>query len=236
MKKVLFALVAMSLLFTACEDGNDDYIKLKEVDDVCTMMDDINFMAYCYDEFDVNKDGKVSMEEAAAVRSMFLSDADGYVRTIKGIEYFTNLEDLSQLDPLRAVDIDLNNNKKLRTVRLTFSEDAFLDLSTKISINFGNNTVLKTLRLSNCNLNDLDLSEHVSLTYVSLDNVAIENLNLANGNEITLNLVEGWSDYRKSDCPILTIWFKKGQAFDIYDDDGYYHESVKYNYTVKYID
>lgn len=234
MKKVLFALVAMSLLFTACEDGNDDFIKLKEVDDVCTMMDDINFMAYCYEEFDVNKDGKVSMEEAAAVRAMSLSDADGYVRTIKGIEYFTNLEYLSQLDALRAVDIDLNNNKKLRTVRFNFSDDAFLDLSTKISINFGNNTVLKTLRLSNCNLNDLDLSEHVSLIDVSLDNVAIENLNLANGNEITLNLVEGWS--RKSDCPILTIWFKKGQAFDIYDDDGYYHESVKYNYTVKYID
>lgn len=235
MKKVLFALVAMSLLFTACEDGNDDFIKLKEVDDVCTMMDDLKLMEHCYEEYDVNKDGKVSMDEAAAVREFETWSYD--ISSIKGIEYFTNLEYL--LCPnaeLRAVDIDLNNNKKLRTVKLNFSADAFLDLSTKISINCGNNTVLKELRLSDCNLNDLDLSEYVSLTYVSLDNVAIENLNLANGNEITLNLVEGWSDYRKSDCPILTIWFKKGQAFDIYDDDGYYHHSVKYNYTVKYID
>ncbi len=60
MKKVLFALVAMSLLFTACEDGNDDFIKLKEVDDVCTMMDDLELMEFCYEEFDVNNDGNFS--------------------------------------------------------------------------------------------------------------------------------------------------------------------------------
>ena len=93
MKKVLFALVAMSLLFTACEDGNDDFIKLKEVDDVCTMMDDLMLMEHCYEEYDVNKDGKVSMSEAAAV-----AEIDTYVdRSIKGLEYFINLTDIEIL-------------------------------------------------------------------------------------------------------------------------------------------
>ena len=44
--------------------------ELEEVDDVCTKMDDINFMKYCYDNFDVNKDGKVSMPEANAVKEI----------------------------------------------------------------------------------------------------------------------------------------------------------------------
>lgn len=33
---------------------------LPDPNDVCSCMDDIIFMQYCYDNFDVNKDGKVS--------------------------------------------------------------------------------------------------------------------------------------------------------------------------------
>ena len=35
--------------------------KMLDPDDVCTSMDDLNFMKYCYENFDVNKDGKVSL-------------------------------------------------------------------------------------------------------------------------------------------------------------------------------
>ena len=232
MKKVLFALVAMSLLFTACEDGNDDFIKLKEVDDVCTMMDDINFMAYCYEEFDVNKDGKVSVSEAAAV-----SIIDGYdgFNSIKGIEYFTNIERLSSKANkrgLRAHDINLSNHKKLREVRLSFAASEFRNSPTKISINFGNNTVLENLYLDGCNLNDMDLSECVNLTEVKIHDVAIENLNLANGNEIDLFL-KGWDNARK-DIPALTIWLKQGQILNI--ENTCYNWFDLYNYTIKYVD
>lgn len=40
---------------------------LPDPNDVCSCMDDIIFMQYCYDNFDVNKDGKVSKIEASAV-------------------------------------------------------------------------------------------------------------------------------------------------------------------------
>ena len=115
MKRFLFVLAAMSLLFTACEDGNDDFIKLKEVDDVCTMMDDLKLMEHCYEEYDVNKDGKVSMSEAAAVTSI-----DTYVgRSIKGLEYFINLTDIEiWFREGCTMDLDFRPFKNLRTLYL----------------------------------------------------------------------------------------------------------------------
>lgn len=74
-------------------DKTEDTLpELEEVDDVCTKMDDINFTKYCYDKFDVNKDGKVSMKEANAVKVIFCSSS---VVSCAGIEYFSNLELLS---------------------------------------------------------------------------------------------------------------------------------------------
>lgn len=91
--KLLIAagLVGVSCLMS-CEKAEDTLPKLEAVDDVCTKMDDINFMKYCYDKFDVNKDGKVSMKEANAVKVIFCSSS---VVSCAGIEYFSNLELLS---------------------------------------------------------------------------------------------------------------------------------------------
>ena len=225
MKKVLFALVAMSLLFTACEDGNDDFIKLKEVDDVCTMMDDIDFMAYCYEEFDVNKDGRVSMEEAAAVGKIDPSyDYDIY--SIKGIEYFSNIEVLCIYGNHLSYDINLSFAKKLRRVGLSFNDSKFKDLSKKVSINLGNNTTLEDLYLYDVNLDDLDLSKFKGLKTIDFRDVAIENINLANSNEIKACIYWTRSSYTP---PTLTIWLKSGQVLDADIDEDY-------NYTIKYID
>lgn len=226
MKKVLFALVAMSLLFTACEDGNDDFIKLKEVDDVCTMMDDIDFMAYCYEEFDVNKDGRVSMEEAAAVGKIDPSyHYDIY--SIKGIEYFSNIEVLCIYGNHLSYDINLSFAKKLRSVALRFNESKFKDLSKKVSINLGNNTTLEYLWLRDVNIDNLDLSKCKGLTEIELSTVAVNNLNLANGNEILAGLYWLRSDISS---PTLAIWLKSGQVLkEIPSNKGY-------KYTIKYID
>ena len=40
--------------------SKDSLNSSKDNDDVCTTMDDINFMKWCYDNYDVNGDGKVS--------------------------------------------------------------------------------------------------------------------------------------------------------------------------------
>lgn len=77
---------------------------LEKVDDVCTKMDDIEFMAYCYENFDVNNDTKVFMTEANAVRSIFCTNA----RTFAGIEYFSNLESFLA-SSVEAVDLRYNS-------------------------------------------------------------------------------------------------------------------------------
>ncbi len=200
MKKVLFALVAMSLLFTACEDGNDDYIKLKEVDDVCTMMDDLMLMEHCYEEYDVNKDGKVSMEEAAAVREFDTGTYD--ISSIKGIEYFPNIEVLD-ITFAYLTECNLMNNKKLKSISLG---------------------VAKSYVMSN--VIDLNLSKHTNLSYVFLGNFAIKNLNLANGNDIEVDLRWGCEDTP----PACTIWLKAGQVLA---EGSTFDENY---YTIKYVD
>ena len=80
MKKLFICLSALGMILIGCsknDDGESDKPnnngneqpenpnepKLPELpalpdpDDVCSAMDDLNFMAYCYENFDVNKDG-----------------------------------------------------------------------------------------------------------------------------------------------------------------------------------
>ena len=88
MKKILVCFLATCSLVFSCQKEDT----IKEVDDVCTTMDDSNFMKYCYDNFDVNNDGKVSMQEAAAVK--YVSCEGRYITSLKGIEYFTTITEL----------------------------------------------------------------------------------------------------------------------------------------------
>lgn len=90
--------------------------ELEEVDDVCTKMDDINFMKYCYDNFDVNKDGKVSMPEANAVKEISDFDNPSLLKVVSytGIEYFSSLEKIqlgayNTKTEVRTMDLRYNN-------------------------------------------------------------------------------------------------------------------------------
>ena len=98
-------LATLSLLLSSCTK-----IELKEVEDVCTQMDDINFRNFCYTNFDVNKDGKVSMTEANAVREIIIYNQN--IKSLVGIEYFTNLtklncfyNELTSLDVSKCINL-----------------------------------------------------------------------------------------------------------------------------------
>jgi len=129
--KLLIAagLIGVNCLMS-CEKAEDTLPKLEAVDDVCTKMDDINFMKCCYDYFDVNNDGKVSMSEANAVRSISYAHLVNsgsaslmYVVSFTGIEYFSNLENISLggynngIAP-RVKTMDLCNNKHLTSISM----------------------------------------------------------------------------------------------------------------------
>ena len=104
------------------EIGPGELPELEDVDDVCEKMDDLAFMSYCYKNFDVNGDGKVSMAEANAVKNIDCSSAVSF----KGIEYFTNLETLKASS---VGSIDLGYNILLSELNLSGSALTELDLS-----------------------------------------------------------------------------------------------------------
>ena len=149
MKRFLLSVVlATSLALTSCQfDDSDIWDKLTDPDNICTAMDDVNFMEYCYQNFDVNKDGKVSPVEAKSVRSIDISDLKVY--SIKGVEYFEILETLiAENTPLRNVDLSFNSKLisfslygcySLTSVTIpdsitSIGEDAFADCSSLTSV------------------------------------------------------------------------------------------------------
>lgn len=143
MKKLIFCLAVLGAVLSGCstdddnENGGDnggnggsqtpqlpELPPLPDPNDVCSCMDDIVFMQYCYDNFDVNHDGKVSPTEAAAVPEMILgAENDALpVKSLTGIGYFTNLELLYCRGCSQLQSVDLRRNRKLKLPRLGDNE------------------------------------------------------------------------------------------------------------------
>ena len=135
--------------------GNSSLPELEEVNDVCTKMDDLNFMKYCYDNFDANKDGKVSMSEANAVRTissaLLINSGSAslhYAVSFSGIEYFSNLENISlgasniSISP-RVKTMDLCYNKHLISISMH-------DVSHISSLDLRSNVELKSINMHYC--------------------------------------------------------------------------------------
>ena len=105
MKKFVFY-AAVMLFFAACsKDEEGGMPSLPDPNDVCSAMDDILFMEYCYTNFDVNDDGKVSKTEAQAVQKIKMK---GNIISLKGIEFFSNLTELRCYCMLTSLDISKN--------------------------------------------------------------------------------------------------------------------------------
>lgn len=107
MRKILLC-VFWQLLLAGCGSST-----LPKVDDVCSVMDDICFMKYCYASFDANEDGKVSMAEANAVSFIDCAIIADELVSLKGIEYFSNLTSISCEDSENIKTIDLSRNNKI---------------------------------------------------------------------------------------------------------------------------
>lgn len=131
--KRIFLCVLTIILATACtkEDGNgtggsqgsdSSLPPMTDPNDVCSAMDDIIFMQYCYDNFDVNKDGKVSRIEANAVKSIEFRYASPYNEipvpsSLTGIQYFPNITNFYYAaGAAKPTAIDLSNNTQLKSV------------------------------------------------------------------------------------------------------------------------
>jgi Leucine-rich repeat (LRR) protein len=132
-------------------------------------IEDPVFLAYCLAAkdlegnltIDLDGDGKISIEEAVAVEEIQLENEGGEnaagVRSMAGIEYFTNLRRLN-VGNNSIQTLDLSTNTRL--TYLNCSNNALT------SIKLPANCLIETLNCSGNNLDKLDVSRLSALKYL----------------------------------------------------------------------
>ena len=90
------------------------------------VFEDDNFKAYCVSEFDNNMDGNISYKEARYITRVFCSGRD--ISSLRGIEHFTNLNNLSSSSN-KLTHLDLSNNLKLRIVNCGSNRITYINIS-----------------------------------------------------------------------------------------------------------
>lgn len=195
MKHLLPVCIALLGMFCSC--GKD--LLLPYVDDVCTKMDDAILINYCYDNFDTDGDGKVSMQEAKAVKEIDVMENG--VRSLKGVEYFSELVFLDvTLCPIET--IDLSKNSKIETLRCAGSKVSSLDLTKCPVIKYIYCDGIKNLR-------SLEVAGCRHLWYIHAYRTSISHLNLSGCSECCDIVVydTGISNLDVSKCaPCVICW------------------------------
>ena len=230
----LFSVLVAASLLVAC---NKETQEIKFVEDVCLQMEDINFMKYCYDNFDVNHDGIVSMSEAQSVKKIDVHSKD--INSLKGIEYFSQL---SELDCAfnNLTSLDVSKNTQLISLDCKLNSISSLDVSKNTqlisldcnensisSLDVSKNTQLVSLRCYFNNLTSLDLSKNTQLIelfcrankIVSLDISMLSNLDRHND----------YTYYSWSSSEDYFDWSQYGMKIRITDRKSFWKEWLPKN-------
>lgn len=103
-----------AFIFIEC-DGVAVYIQVEQdafvLEDIVSEMDDSTFAKYCISNFDLNSDGCISPSEANKVKTIVLKNMPD-LKSVKGIEYFKNLEDIYFYNS-GIKEVDLTQNKAI---------------------------------------------------------------------------------------------------------------------------
>ena len=140
-----------------------------------TNFPDENFKIYVSRCFDKDNNGVLSKSECEEVKKLEINELD--IETIKGIQHFTNLEELYCYKNKLAY-ADLRKNTKI--IKLFMSDNKLLG-----DIDLSQNTQLQDLDLSNNELHKIDLSQNKSLKILYISNNHLEKLDLKNNAELT---------------------------------------------------
>ncbi|MBR5398393.1 MAG: Ig-like domain-containing protein [Bacteroidales bacterium] len=117
--------------------------------------DDAAFEAFCVKNYDLNSDKKISLSEAISVRIMSANSQK--IKSMKGIEHFTSLTELScQNNELTS--LDLSGCSSLTNLDCSINKLSKLDLSKC--------TALVILKCNENNITSLDLTKCPKVTTV----------------------------------------------------------------------
>ena len=84
--------------------------------DYCEKLEDVEFMRYCYEKFDINGDKILSESEAKAIRAVNI-DSKQNIYSVGGIEHFVNLESFQAYNATALRTLDLSKNRHLQTIK-----------------------------------------------------------------------------------------------------------------------
>ena len=135
---------------------------------------DENFRKYILDNFDLNKDGVLSEEEALYVKEINVTtfqETSEKIKTIEGVQYFKNLNMLACENNL-LTNLDISKNTSLQVLSCQYNYINKLDISK--------NTLLTALYCYDNNITDLDVSNNIALGILACDDNPLKNLDISN--------------------------------------------------------
>lgn len=166
---------------------------------------DANFRDYCFNNFDRNRDGELSIDEIMAVTSINVNSRyNNYnITSLQGIERFENLTSLdcswNQLESL-----DLSNNTALTYLDCSYNQLVTLDLSYNTalttlichtnripSLNVSKNAALTHFECGGNRLTSLDVSQNPRLIHLECNANKLNNLDVSKNPKLTYLGCEG---------------------------------------------
>ena len=145
-----------------------------------THFPDTNFRNYVLQRVDNNGDGILSTAEADAMTDMMVSYKQ--ISSLKGIEYFTKLEDLTCSNN-NLTSLDVSHNTELISLACASNQIAQLDV-TMLS-------QLEGLNVGRNQLAQLDVSQNPKLNLVSASSNQLRELNVSNNPLLEILFVDG---------------------------------------------
>jgi hypothetical protein len=170
----LFAVSPGTATITATTAGDGTFTATCTVE-VDISIPDTEFYKYCMSQFDEDKNGGLSVEEAAAATKINCTKLD--IKSTKGLEWFTNLTELYIQYAWNLTTIDVSKNTAL--TKLTILNGGLESLNVRM---------LKKLTYLACagtKITSLNVSENTELTNLQCNVDKLSLLNVSNNPKLT---------------------------------------------------
>ncbi len=128
---------------------------------------DNQFSSYLRSEIDKNSDGVLSLDEVSAIKRIICSGR--YIQSLKGIEFFFNLEEL-MCQNNAITNLDISQNEKLKLLVFSDNKLSSLDVSHQLLISY--------IDVSGNKLTTLDVSKNSNLRILTCNANLLKELNL----------------------------------------------------------
>ena len=200
MKKIMQWVMAATIIcgfnmLTSCTSSEDNPV----VPDMNVHIDkarfpDDNFRAYLLEQ-DYGQDGVITADEIADISSIIVRAME--ITSLKGIEYFTALEQLV-CDYNELTELDVSHNPELTWLDCSYNQLTSLDVSNckMLGLLFCYANELTSLDVSNCKmlellycygneLTSLDLTNCTEMKYLDFEENQLTTIDLSKNTELT---------------------------------------------------